>query len=297
MCVNPKIIYYNKYLKSSKFNGTLILDRTQENVNYCSHLVDSLGGQTSFIQCGKCVECLNKRSLEWSIRLSCEFETNFNKCYFLTLTYNDIFNTGNLNANHLKSFFKALNNRGYKIKYYAAGEYGSETLRPHYHIILWINGELDLIPYSDKLFTCDLINECWTFGEVKIGIADIGSIFYTAGYVNKKLGKKNDYGLVPEFQRFSKGIGLVYFNQNVKSIIDNDKIYLNGSSYGLPRYYSKLLKEFYPVEYSKMCKNRFISSFGFFNLNKKSERVMHLSYLEKEKILKEFQNLKKLREF
>lgn len=68
MCVNQKILYYNRWLVSEKFKGTLILDRTNENLEYIKSLVSDFGGVASFIQCGKCIECKSKKSLEWSQR-------------------------------------------------------------------------------------------------------------------------------------------------------------------------------------------------------------------------------------
>ena len=62
---------------------------------------------------------------------------------FVTLTYNNDNLPYNENAilptlrkKDLQMFFKRLRSRIDKIKYFACGEYGDVTQRPHYHMIL-----------------------------------------------------------------------------------------------------------------------------------------------------------------
>lgn len=299
MCVNQKVMYYNMYLKSDKFSGTLILDRTTDNVSYVKHLVECFGGVGSFIQCGQCIECKSKKALEWSLRLLAEYETNKGHCYFITLTYDD----EHLQSKHLISkdlhrFIDNLHKHNYKFKYYACGEYGAKSLRPHFHLILWLNKPIDdLIKYDDRLYTSDIINNIWVNrGQVKIGLVDIGAIMYVAGYVDKKLTKTENLALVPEFQRFSKGLGLDYFNLHCKEMLKDDKIYFNGKAYGLPRYYSKLLKSLYPADFEKLRKERYNANFEEFNFSCKSEHKLYKSQKQREKFLIEYSKLKKQRD-
>lgn len=298
MCVNQKVMYFNRFLVSDKCKGTIILDRTSENVNYVKDLVNTFGGVGSFIQCGKCIECKSKKTLEWSLRCLAEYETNKSNCYFITLTYDDN-NIGdnNLNPHDLKKFIWSLYNANYKFKYYACGEYGCESMRKHFHLILWLDKKInDLIPYDGKYFTSDLFTKLWHKGNVLIGLADIGSIFYVAGYVSKKLTKEQNVNLTAEFQRFSKGIGLDYFYLHYKEMLNDDKIYFNGKAYGLPRYYSKLLKSRFPSTFEYLRKKRFKENFDEFNISNKSDRKLHLSQLQKEKLLIEFNKFKKDRD-
>ena len=85
-----------------------------------------------------------------------------------------------------------------KIKYYACGEYGSKTERPHYHAIVF-----NLPRPFDKY-----ILKAWKYGHIHVGTVTEQSIFYTTKYALKGLRRKNawDYdarGREPEFQLMS----------------------------------------------------------------------------------------------
>lgn len=95
------------------------------------------------VPCGKCPECLERRRADWSLRLSYESRRHINS-QFITLTYEDDHmvygaRSPTLVKADLQLFFKRLRKRliDSKLKYYAIGEYGTNTYRPHYHIILF----------------------------------------------------------------------------------------------------------------------------------------------------------------
>jgi len=91
------------------------------------------------VGCGQCIHCRANRRREWVLRILLELEKHeFNT--FLTLTYDDVHLPGDqsLQPKHLTDFFKRLRKKvEYPIRYYAVGEYGEETERPHYHIALF----------------------------------------------------------------------------------------------------------------------------------------------------------------
>ena len=105
------------------------------------------------VPCGNCIECRLNKSREWATRIACEQYTSCNSI-FLTLTYDDEnLPMGNhflpsLVPDHVSTFMKDL--RAYckyhyntdNIRFYAAGEYGSVTARPHYHLCIFN------LPYS-----------------------------------------------------------------------------------------------------------------------------------------------------
>ena len=96
------------------------------------------------IPCGKCDGCRLDYARQWADR--CMLEAKYHdKNSFITLTYNDdnipVAENGNytLVKKDFQDFMKRLRESigDVKIRYYACGEYGSKSLRPHYHAIIF----------------------------------------------------------------------------------------------------------------------------------------------------------------
>lgn len=223
------------------------------------------------IPCGQCIGCRIAKSREWACRIMLEskyYESN----YFLTLTYDDDHVpfacddngevTGyTLQKEDLQKFFKRLrSNTGQKVRYYACGEYGDDTMRPHYHPIIFGLHLDDLVPLSqhsglgDTYYTSETIRQLWPLGNHVVGALTWQSAAYVARYVTKKVTgiKKQDYeaiGIQPEFAVMSRkpGIGRQWAEDN------HDKLQYNYLSVGdengasqipPPRYFKQLFPEF-----------------------------------------------------
>jgi len=207
------------------------------------------------VPCGKCPACIKRRTSGWSFRLIKHSEVSKNPL-FVTLTYDPehVPKTKNgyktLQKSDVQKFFKRLRKlQDEKIKYYAVGEYGTQTMRPHYHLIIFNTDELK-------------INRSWALDGYNIGTTFIGnvtgaSIGYTLKYLSKE-GKipqhKND-DRQPEFQLMSKGLGKNYLTENMKKWHHDDlenRMYIpmkEGKKIAMPRYYKDKI-------YSKSEKNR-----------------------------------------
>ncbi len=202
-------------------------------------------GRVFEVPCGNCINCKKERSKAWAFRLMCESH-EWSSSIFLTLTYDDLSvpNLGepsppyyaSLYPRDLTLFLKRLRKSlGYRrIKYYACGEYGSNTYRPHYHLIIF---GLD---FTDE----PIISKAWNKGFIKIDPVNVMTVNYVAGYVQKKLYGTDVYPdiVVPPFSRMSKGLGLNYFKNNF------DKIWKQGITFQgyrlpVPRYFYKLSSE------------------------------------------------------
>ena len=187
------------------------------------------------VPCGKCLQCRIKRRTEWTLRLTHELDYHEDSS-FITLTYQDKYLPENcsLVKTDLQKFFKRLRKRirPRKIKYFACGEYGEKTYRPHYHAIVYglslsLQDQMEVIhawPYCD-----------WSNDEIykgAFGIAEQDSINYVAGYVTKKLSGPEekliylDQGLEPTFKISSQGLGLDYALENKEKILNNKTITL-----------------------------------------------------------------------
>lgn len=113
-----------------------------------------------------------------------------------------------------------------KLKYFACSEYGEETLRPHFHLILYSNVTIDIIqPAVQKYWTQGEIVDVHELKEVYKGKhVDLTAAFmYASKYVAKPDFIQNPYeklGLVsPCFRMISKGIGSTY-RKDLRNIID-----------------------------------------------------------------------------
>lgn len=107
-----------------------------------------------------------------------EDSTHLAQC-FATLTYDDKYLPPTLQKQHVSAWLKRLRARhnDRTLRFFAAGEYGEHTKRPHYHSLLWgLRSE------------SKTIQETWPYGHVKTDPMTPERIAYTAGYCNKKIG-------------------------------------------------------------------------------------------------------------
>jgi hypothetical protein len=199
------------------------------------------------VPCGKCPNCLKRRVASWSFRLEME-SLLWNKQYFLTLTYDNehvpITKNGflTLEPTDLTLFFKKLRKRAGKLKYYLCGEYGTNTKRPHYHVILFS---------TSSLFESD-IESTWYKGKVHYGKVEPASIRYTVQYYDKGVWSKSHVrdDRYPEFSRMSQGIGRNFLTASqVTRFLNNPQVSFiynhEGQKISIPRYYKKRLYDYF----------------------------------------------------
>lgn len=156
--------------------------------------------------CGQCLPCRINRRRIWCLRMALEYLVA-GKGLFITLTYDDeslpyseTYRPSLCKRDFqlfMKRFRKAIS--PLQCRFFACGEYGSKTERPHYHAIL---------------FGVDnLVSKCvadnWPYGMVAVGECNAYTIQYVAGYVLKKLvdPRKGD-DRVAEFTLSSRNPGL-----------------------------------------------------------------------------------------
>lgn len=204
-------------------------------------------GENLAVPCGKCPACIKRKSCEWSLRLM-EEEKVSDSALFITLTYDTchvpISKNGfmSLDKRELQLFFKRLRKLhvskdvtvAKSIKYYAVGEYGGNSMRPHYHLILF-NARVELI------------GEAWKLGHIHYGSVTGPSIGYTLKYMSKK-------GKIPihcnddrkrEFGVMSKGLGKSYLTAEMVAWHHanlDERMYCNlkgGDKVGMPRYFKQ----------------------------------------------------------
>nr|AXH75633.1 MAG: replication initiator protein [Microviridae sp.] len=249
------------------------------------NLKDANGLQVS-VPCGKCPACIKRRASQWSYRLM-QQEKNCDSAHFITLTYDNshvpITPKGfmDLCRKDLQNFFKrlrkahiptykAINGKIHlipkqQIKYYAVGEYGGKSFRPHYHVILF-NADIELIqdawsyqapavknrkPGKKPIKPCTH-NHGKTpghMGQVHYGKVEAASVGYCLKYMSKtkKIPLHKNDDRTPEFAIMSKGLGKEYLTPNMCRWHLSDKferMYVNlldGKKIAMPKYYKDRL--------------------------------------------------------
>lgn len=173
--------------------------------------------------CGQCDPCRSRRKRLWASRIMLESLKHRDNA-FVTLTYADkylptfgVVKTETLNPKHLQKWLKRLRLAVLprKLRYYACGEYGDDTWRPHYHAVVFNLSPLEV----------DTVRTSWGMGHVVVGELTSQSAAYVAGYVTKKMTScsrlnvrekkaaienwRHGRGKHPEFQRMSlrPGVG------------------------------------------------------------------------------------------
>lgn len=244
------------------------------------------------VPCGQCIGCRIDRSREWANRMMLELQYH-ESSYFLTLTYSDgflprhwycdqetgeAFQSFSLEKRDFQLFMKRLRKQtGQELRFFACGEYGSSSLRPHYHAIVFGLKLDDLVPYKRSsqgflYFNSETVSKAWSVlddygNRIPIGFVVVAPVSwetcaYTARYVTKKLsGAASEYyssfNIEPEFSLMSRkpGIAWRYF-QDHPDVFEHDFINLStekgGRKFRPPKYYEHLFDLENPEEMAEV---------------------------------------------
>lgn len=156
---------------------------------------------------------------------------------FVTLTYSDdnLPPDGSVSPAEVSKFMKRLRfNTGMKLRYFAVGEYGDESFRPHYHLALFgfpqcLYGQTRqraALTNRGCCTPCNTIRKAWSFGGIDCAGLQAESAAYIAGYTVKKMTREDDWrldGRNPEFARMSlrPGIGLGMMHELASTLMQH----------------------------------------------------------------------------
>lgn len=179
---------------------------------------------------------------------------------FLTLTYDDLHlpNDGHLEARALQLFLKRLrssvsrdsgahkSDHRTNLRYFAAGEYGGDTHRPHYHAILFNYEPSDAERVGQDLYTSPILDTLWTAGHNRFGQVTAASAAYVAQYNIKPSSDHDENGVwrPPPFLRMSlrPAIGKNWLDK-YQTDLQHGYLINETRKNGIPRYYLKKIKE------------------------------------------------------
>lgn len=200
------------------------------------------------VPCGRCIACRLRYASSWATRCLMEYKSVGDGC-FLTLTYDDDHNPIHLRKRDLQLFFKRFRHTVGKFRYFACGEYGSDSLRPHYHCVLFG------LPLEHDVFAtwhvqgrgrCGHLAD-WPYGLCFVGAVSEASCLYVAKYAVKGYHLPVD-GLEAPFLVMSRrpGIGRAYvmrYGDRVRSGRDPVLRYQGNFFPSLPQYVKDILAQ------------------------------------------------------
>ena len=229
------------------------------------------------IACGQCIGCKMKKAQDWAIRITHEAKYYEDNC-FITLTFSNQElarreNPGTVDVNDVQKFLKRLRRhldyRGEnsKFRYFAVGEYGEKTGRPHYHILIfgWKPSDGTLWKTTRKqsrLYNSETLAKLWTHGHANFGTVTWDSAAYCAGYITKKFNDHNCPERLtwidpitnktrekdPEFATMSRrpGLGTRWIEEHHEEAFRDDYVIVKDKKRALPKFYDKWLEQHDP---------------------------------------------------
>lgn len=252
------------------------------------------------IPCGQCIGCRIRQREDWTTRIELEArDYPKEQVWFITLTYDEdhvpgmIVKTGEIMRKvqytwkpgekrpesvqillyeDIQKFLKRLR-KAYKgkLRYFVAGEYGEQTARPHYHMILYGWKPTDLKNlykiHHNGYYTSEWLTNLWGMGQIQIAQAVPETYRYVAGYVTKKMyeingQKSNAYYELGQTKPFAcmslkPGLGDHYYQEHKAEIWQQGYIQCtNGKQAQIPRYYEKQMEAENPQRLWRIKQNR-----------------------------------------
>lgn len=202
---------------------------------------------------------------QWSTRIIHEASLHEANS-FLTLTYEDnkLPSDQGLSKREFQLFMKRLRRalEPSTVRFFGCGEYGGETKRPHYHLIVfgedfardryvWAKNK-----HGQLLYRSPFAEVIWDLGYVWIGAVTPESAGYVARYALKKAQSyhSEDYTRIdaetgevvsvePEFLLMSRrpGIGSGWWDKFQSDAFPSDFVIIGGRKVPVPAYYRKKL--------------------------------------------------------
>lgn len=193
---------------------------------------------------------------------------------FVTLTYDDehLPCGGSLVLEDFQRFMRRLRKsiRPRKVRFFHAGEYGSQYGRPHYHALLFGYDFADKVFQFDRggfpVFRSAHLEALWTAGRSELGSVSFESAAYVAGYLvgtdrRPCVGLDADGVVGPlkrEYATMSRrpGIGKAWFDKFGREVYHDDGVVVDGRLRKPPRFYDVAAAMEFPLEFEEVREAR-----------------------------------------
>lgn len=310
MCFNPKYAFFHYHYDKDKQKLVKTINFSHCNPNDGEH-------NQIIIPCGKCLACRINKANEWATRCILESREHKKNC-FITLSYNpeNLPKNATLVVRDLQLFFKSLRKElakdNIRIRYFACGEYGDKTLRPHYHIGLFGYYPKDAKFFKfnkckQPLYISKQIAKIWGKGFIILGDLTTASAGYIARYTQKKIYNKHDelikqLGRHKEFIVTSRrpGIAMNYIkkDKNFQKIKDNFGILIKENDTvklkNIPQRFRQYWRDIDEFEYYEAADKHLKEVKEQINKTIKEKGISEKQFTEEQKKLT-YERLKKLK--
>lgn len=235
------------------------------------------GGALSFVEkkdhreleipCGQCIGCRVIRQESWAFRCLAEASLH-RQNWFVTLTYapEHLPEHGSLCHKHWQLFAKRVRKSVGPFRYLMCGEYGEQTLRPHYHALLFGLDIPDVVRVgvrrSYPIFRSEKLTRLWRKGHVEIGSVTAASARYCAGYVLKNSAMPapldpNTGELMPIAKPYGRmslrpGLGDGWVRRYYPEIFAHGACYSQDKAFRIPARFSDILSSIDPVAFESL---------------------------------------------
>lgn len=208
------------------------------------------------VPCGHCSLCKEKKARDWQTRCLAETACSDYPPLFITLTYRpDALPADGVSKDDVQKFMKRLRKRVSKdgfsgsLRYVLVSEYGKNTHRAHYHMLLWNMPYIQDTGKTSWVALHDYIQDAWSHGWIGLERCIDMSGKYCMKYLRKECYVPE--GQNPTFLLASRrcGIGRAYADKytdfarscpDLSSISIFNKFDGSTTRCAVPTYYKRL---------------------------------------------------------
>lgn len=227
------------------------------------------------LPCQQCILCREEQARQWAVRIAQEATLHLHNSFVtFTLDEEHIPLDHSLNYKlHMQPMWKRLRKNLGPLRYYAVGEYGDKTQRPHYHACIFghsfTEGRKIIRRQPTLLWSNEVLEKAWGLGQVAIGTLNYETARYTASYVTKKLRTKQTYVKVDEktgelialeqpraYMSLNPAIARTWLEKWGNNVFTHDQVIINGKAQKPPKYYDRWLEKKSKIAHQIMKEER-----------------------------------------
>jgi len=187
----------------------------------------------------------------WAVR--CYHEMSLHQqSAFVTLTYDEKSVPPALVKADLQKFFKRLRHHYGSFRYFACGEYGERTRRPHYHALIFGHDFLAGAEAIGAHYINPVVSAIWGMGNTMVDPVNMAACCYVSGYVSKKSHDPDTFNLMSR----RPGIGHTWLDRYGDDLRRIGTVAIEGREYAIPKRYLEWADQEAPGMFDQVKEDR-----------------------------------------